>query len=62
MKITIVTDSATLFNVMIKNAPTTEMRKMIDIKAAREAHNEDIIDDIIWKRRKYNVAEAMTKY
>lgn len=34
---------------------------MIDIKAAREAYDEGIVVDIIWVRRKYNPAGAMTK-
>ena len=34
---------------------------MIDIKAAREAYNQGIIDDIIWIRRQFNLADAMTK-
>lgn len=34
---------------------------MVDVKAAREAHNEGIIDDMIWIRRKYNLADAMTE-
>ena len=61
VKIKILTDSATLFNVMVRNASTTEKRLMIDIKAAREAYNEDIIDSVTWIRRQYNLADAMTK-
>ena len=61
MKIRILTDSETLFNVVIKNASTKEKRLMIDIKAARQAYNEGIISDIIWARRDYNLGDAMTK-
>ena len=61
LKIKILTDTETLFNVMIKNANTTEKRLMIDIKAAREAYNEGIIEDIVWIRRQFNLAHAMTK-
>lgn len=34
---------------------------MIDIKAEKEAYNDGIIDDIIWIRRKINLADVMTK-
>lgn len=59
------TDSETSFNVIIRNVPTTEKRLMINIKAAREAYNEGIVENIIWIRRNYNLsdalADAMTK-
>lgn len=61
-KIKLLTDSETLFNVVIRNASTTERRLMIDIKAAREAYNEGTINDVVWIRRDYNLADAMTKY
>lgn len=61
MKITVLTDSATLFNILIRNSGATEKRLMIDIKASREAYNVGIIDYIIWIRRKYNLADGMTK-
>lgn len=35
---------------------------MKDIKAARYAYNDGIIDAIIWVRRKCNPANAMTKH
>lgn len=34
---------------------------MIEIKAAIEACNDGIIDDIIWIRRKFNLAGVMKK-
>lgn len=34
---------------------------MIERKAAREPYNDVIIDDSIWIRRKFNLADAMTK-
>ena len=61
-KIKLLTDSETVFKVVIRNASTTERRLMIDIKAAREAYNEGTINDVIWIRRDYNLADAMTKY
>lgn len=45
LKTTILTDSATLFNFLIRNTATAEKCLMIDIKAARESYNEKIIDD-----------------
>lgn len=61
VKIKILIDSASIFNVIIRNAPTKENRPMIDIMAAREAHEYDIIDGIIWIRRKFNLADAMKR-
>ena len=61
LKIRILTDSDTLFKVVIRNAATTEKRLMIDVKAAREAYNQGIIEDVMWIRRDYNLADAMTK-
>lgn len=34
---------------------------MIDIREDREAYNDESIDDIIWIRPKFNLADAMTK-
>lgn len=53
------TDSEQLFNVIIRNASATEKRLMIDAKAAREEHNDGIIDDMIWIRRKLYVGDDM---
>lgn len=47
VKTKILTDSATKFNIMIQNAPTTNKRLRIDIKATREAYNDDITDSIM---------------
>lgn len=35
---------------------------MIDIKATREAQNEAIVNDVIWIRREYNLADAITNH
>lgn len=61
LKIQILTDSETLFNVIVRNGPTKEKRLMIDGLAAREAYNSGIVDDIVWIRRKYNLGDSMTK-
>lgn len=34
---------------------------MIYVRAAREAYNEGIVDDIIWIRLTYNLSNSMTK-
>lgn len=34
---------------------------MDDNKATKEAYNEGTMDDVIWIRRDYNFADAMTK-
>lgn len=39
----------------------TEKRSMIDIKATREANDQDIINELEWIRRQYNISEALTK-
>lgn len=61
LETTVLTDSASLFNVMIRNEPITEKRLMIYSKEEREAYDEEIIDDIISITRTYNLAHAMTK-
>lgn len=61
LKIALLSHSATLFNVMTRNAPTTENRFMVGIKAAQEAYNNEITDGIIWIRRTFNLADAMAK-
>lgn len=61
IKINIITDSETLFDDIILNTSTIERRLMIDIKAAREAYNEVIINDLIWIRMDYNLADTMKK-
>lgn len=33
---------------------------MVYVKAATEAYNGEIIDDIIWVRRNFDLAEDMT--
>lgn len=50
-KIKILTDSETLFNVIIRNTSTTKRRLMIEIKATSEAFNEVIINNVILIRR-----------
>lgn len=60
LKIELLKDSDTLFNLIIWNESTTEKRLMIDVKAEREAYNDGIINDILWIRTQHRV-DAMTK-
>lgn len=56
LKITLLTDSNTIFNVHIRNASRTE--NINDrYQATREVYNDGIIDDIIWIRREYNLSD-----
>lgn len=55
------TDGETLFNVIIRNESTTERRLMTYIKANIEAYKEGTVNDVIWIRRDYNLADSMTK-
>lgn len=61
LQITILNESPTLFTFLIKNATTTEKRRMIDIKAFIQAYNDEIINDIIWMRRNFNLADVRTE-
>lgn len=51
LKINILIDRETLFNIIIRNSTTTELRIIKDLKAAREDCNEFVIDDVLWIRR-----------
>lgn len=55
------TDSKTLFNLIVRNASTTETMLMIDFQATGEAYNDDIIYYIILFKVNYNLAVAMTR-
>lgn len=59
--ITILTESATKFNVVICNESSNEKRLMMDVKIGVEAYNDKTIDDIIWIRRRFHFAEELCK-
>lgn len=61
IKMKILKYSETLFDVIIRNVSSTERKLMIDVKARRDACNEEIVHEIIWIRKTYNMADAMTK-
>lgn len=59
--INLLTDSKTLFNIININASTTERRLMIDVKAAREVYRDGVINDVVWIKRTYNLADSTGK-
>lgn len=61
LSITMLTDSESLFKVIIKASTTTERRLMIDIRATREAYVREEINDVGWISSEDNIADAMTK-
>ena len=61
LAITLLTDSKSLFDVLSKGTTTTEKRLMIDIEATRQAYDEEVINNLGWIRREYNIADSLTK-
>lgn len=59
--IAILTDSHSLFNVMVKSTTTTEKRLMIDIEAAREAYARGEVSNVGWVRSEDNLVDGLTK-
>lgn len=60
-RIQALTNSETLFNVIIRNASNREKLLTINVQAAWGSYNEGIIDDVIWIKRKFNLRDAITK-
>ena len=61
IKLTMLTDSKSLFDVITKCSQTTEKRLMIDISVVREAYEENEISNVGFIRTDQNPADAMTK-
>lgn len=61
LKITVITSTEDLFNVLLRNGNETENCLMIYTKAKRETYNDWAIYDIIWVRQDLNLYETMTK-
>lgn len=59
--LSLVTDSDSLFKVVVKSSTTTERRLMIDMLTAREAYQKREIDDMGWIRSDGNLADGLTK-
>ena len=62
VKLTMLTDSMSLFKVLINSSIMTEKRLMIDISAAREAYENSDIDHIGWIPTSSNLANGLTKH
>lgn len=58
---TVLNDSATLVNVMIRNSPATKKIPKIVIKACRETNNDERNDEIIRIKRTFIITGPMTK-
>ena len=61
MELTMVTDSMSLFKVIVNASTTTEKRLMIDIRAAREAYEKHEIEHLGWVKSERNIADGLTK-
>lgn len=61
LQLHLLTDSETLFSVLIKSTTTSELRLMIDIAAAKQSFDRNEITTISWIRRRQNIADSMTK-
>lgn len=59
--LSMVTDSDSLFKVVVQSSTTTERRLMIDIQATREAYQERKIDNMGWVKSDGNIADGLTK-
>lgn len=61
LPLSMLTDSNSLFDVMVKPSFTTEHRLMIDLQVARNAHQSHEISDIGFIRSAFSPADAFTK-
>lgn len=55
------TDSNSLFKVIVKSSTTTERRLMIDVSATRAAYECCEINIVGWIKSTHNVADGLTK-
>lgn len=61
VRLHMLTDSLSLFDVLTRNHVTTEKRLMIDLKNVTNAYHSKEIDDIAFVRSEFNIADALTK-
>lgn len=40
---------------------TTEKRLIVEVRATRQAYDDNVINDIGWIMREYNVSDSLTK-
>lgn len=61
IKVTVCTDSYSLYECLVKMGTTKEKRLMIDLLALRESYERHEIDEIRWIHRDDNPSDAFTK-
>jgi len=61
MPLIMLTDSKQLFDVITRASHPTEKRLMVEIAAAREAHNKHEISNVDLLKSEHNVADGLTK-
>ena len=61
VKIQLLTDRKSLFDVISKGSRTSQKRTMIEIASAREGFRDRVISDIGFVRSQHNLADALTK-
>lgn len=58
---TMLTESESLFKVIVKASTTTELRLMINIREIRDAYVRGEINKVVWISTAENIADGMTK-
>ena len=58
---TLYIDSKSLYDCLVRLGSTSEKRLMVDIMCLRQAYERREISQVVWIRREYNIADAMTK-
>lgn len=61
IKMSFLAESATLFKVIIRNAPNPENVLIFATNASIETYNDTTIDNIIWIRAQSNLPDPMKK-
>lgn len=57
----LISDSESLFKVVVESIKRTEKRLMIDLQTCRGSYQEREIDDVVWVKSDNNVADGLTK-
>jgi hypothetical protein len=60
-RLTLATDSQTLFNAITRGSSSAERRLLVDLAAVRQGYRAYDVDDIILVRSSDNLADALTK-
>lgn len=61
VSLTILTESESLFRIIVKSSISAEKRLMVDIRAAGEVYEVGDISDVGWIRSNHNLSDALTK-